>query len=292
MYKTAYLLYKTDFLEKNMKIEDIRPKIRFADSLEYTHARPLSKTYDSRLLYFTDGEGSITVDGRTEKIQRGLLVIFQGATPYKLDPKKGFTAFAVDFDLDGEYECDGFILPTPASLFDKDKLHKRVSFENSDFLSCPFVETVRASVGDGIRAIAEEYNSGRAFSKARAELMLGAALLGVAESFSPRSKRSRCAESATDYINDHYREELTNASVAAALGHEPCYLNRTVKLHTGYTVHRLINKKRIDEAIKLLLSTDLSLEEIAERVGFCNASHLSRRCKELSGKTPSFYRQK
>jgi AraC-like DNA-binding protein len=51
-----------------------------------------------------------------------------------------------------------------------------------------------------------------------------------------------------------------------------------------------VNKKRVEEGVKLLLTTDLILDEIAERIGFSSASHFSKRCKEITGNNPSFYR--
>ncbi len=274
-----------------MKIEEISPAIRFADRFEYTCARPLSKTYDSRLLYITSGSGSITVDGKSAAAERGLLVLFQGGVPYKFEPSPAFVAFAVDFDLSAGYECGGFLLPCPTALFDEQRLHARAAFEDSDFLSAPFMAEVNAGIGEDIRRLTEEYNSGKLFSKKRAELMLGGVLLELARRAAQRTKGARCAERAVAYIGEHYRESVSNEDIAAALGHEACYLNRTVKLYTGSSIHRLLNKKRVEEGVKLLLATDLSVDEIAERVGFCSASHFSKRCKDILGNSPSFYRK-
>ena len=150
-----------------MKIEELNPTIRFADRLEYTSSRPLSKTYDSRLIYVIDGGGSITVSDRSESISRGLLVLFQSGVAYKFEPKPSFVAFAVDFDLVGGYLCDGFTLPVPYSAFDGQKAHERAHFDDSSFLKEPFLSHVHAGIGDDIRRLVEEYNSGRQFSKRR-----------------------------------------------------------------------------------------------------------------------------
>ncbi len=273
-----------------MKIEEIRPVIRFADRYEYTVTCAPSKTYDSRLLYIMDGGGNITVAGESMEISRGLLVMFQGGTSYKIAPKNSFIAFAVDFDLYEGYNTDELIIPVPAVLFDKNRLHTRVEFEDSDFLSEPFSEHVHAGIGEDLRRLVEEYNSGRLYSKRRAEMMLGSIILELARSVKQRSKGAKSAERVLDYISEHYREPISNASIAAVFGHEPCYLNRTVKQHLGSSIHRLVNKKRVEEGIKLLLTTDLVLDEIAERVGFSSASHFSKRCKDITGNNPSFYK--
>ena len=275
-----------------MKIEELNPTIRFADRLEYTSSRPLSKTYDSRLIYVIDGGGSITVSDRSESISRGLLVLFQSGVAYKFEPKPSFVAFAVDFDLVGGYLCDGFTLPVPYSAFDGQKAHERAHFDDSSFLKEPFLSHVHAGIGDDIRRLVEEYNSGRQFSKRRAEVMLASLFLELARTFSQSTKGAKIAERVVEYISEHYKEPITNKTVAAHFGHEPCYLNRTVKLHTGMPIHRLLIKKRVEEGVKLLLATDLTLEEIAERVGFCTASHFSKRCKDVTGNNPSFYKSK
>ena len=275
-----------------MKIEEINPTIRFADRFEYTTSRPLSKTYDSRLIYVIDGAGSITVADKSESIRRGLLVLFQSGVPYKFEPKPSFVAFAVDFDLVGGYPCAGFTLPVISSAFDEQKAHERAYFDDNSFLQEPFLSHVHSGIGDDVRRLVEEYNSGRQFSKRRAEVMLASLFFELARTLTQSSKGAKLAERVVEYISEHYREPITNKGIAAHFGHEPCYLNRTVKFNTGMPIHRLLLKKRVEEGVKLLLATDLTLEEIAERVGFCTASHFSNRCKEISGKSPSFYRQK
>ncbi len=273
-----------------MKIEEIRPNIRFAGTYEYTSARPLAKTYDSRLLYVIDGVGSVSVNGESHEVSKGFLIVFQGNTAYKIDPKESFSAIAVDFDLHDGYDCDTLIIPVPAVLFEEEKLHTRAVFEDSDFLVEPFCAHVHASIGDDLRRLVEEYNSGRLYSRRRAELMLGSIFLELVRSITHRSKGARVAERVLDYISEHYREPISNTTIAAVFGHEPCYLNRTVKQHLGNSIHRLVNKKRVEEGVKLLLTTDLVLDEIAERVGFSSASHFSKRCKDITGNNPSFYK--
>lgn len=268
----------------------MRPVIRFANRCEYTGTRPLSRTYDSRLVYITDGMGSVTVENESMEIEKGVLLMFQGGVSYKFEPKNRFSALAVDFDLLEGYSCESLILPVPVALFDESKLHTRVEFEDSEFLSKPILTKTHASVGDDLHAIVEEYNSGRLYSKKRAEIMFASLLLWLARSLSQRSKSAKSAEKVLDYIAEHYSEPISNTSIAAVFGHEPCYLNRTVKQHFGSSIHRLVNKKRVEEGVKLLLTTDLILDEIAERIGFSSASHFSKRCKEITGNNPSFYR--
>jgi len=275
-----------------MRFEDIRPRIRFADRLEYTAARPLSATYDSRLIYVISGAGELDVGGSTHAIEAGLLVIFQGGTAYRFSPEPAFSAYAVDFDLLGDYPVDsGFLPPVPMRFFDKSAVHSRAEFLDSDFLALPFAERVHHGVGESLRELVEEYTSGRRHSRERSGLMLGCLLLDLERRFSYLSKAERSALAVVDYISEHYLEPISNSSLAKELGHDPCYLGRVVKLYTGSPIHRLLMKKRVEVGVKLLLTTDLTLDTVAERTGFCSAAHFSRRCRDVTGNTPSYYRK-
>ena len=74
--------------------------------------------------------------------------------------------------------------------------------------------------------------------------------------------------------------------------YDSCYLNRIVKNYTGLSLHAFVLKYRVDMGVKLLLTTDYTLDDIAEKTGFFSASHFLIRCKELTGHLPSHYRKK
>ena len=292
MYKTGVNLHKNDFLERKMRIEEVRPKIRFAERLEYTASRPLSKTYDCRLICVTDGGGQISVGDKRYEIEKGLLVMFTGGVAYSFSPSPAFTAYAVDFDLDGGYDTEsGFLPPVPSRLFDKSALHRVPTFEDSGLFSSAFVTVANRGVVERVREVTEAFCSKGRFRKVRAELMLTELFLTLEDSAAGASKAAGCAAFVTEYIDAHYLEDLTNATLARLVGHDACYLGRVVKLHTGYTIHRLLIKKRVEAGIKLLLTTDLTLDAVAERTGFCSAAHFSKSTKAVTGNNPSTYRK-
>lgn len=53
-----------------------------------------------------------------------------------------------------------------------------------------------------------------------------------------------------------------------------------------------ISKLRIEKAITLISSTDMSFSEIAEKTGFTTPSYFSTAFKQYTGKTPSQYKEK
>jgi AraC family transcriptional regulator len=54
----------------------------------------------------------------------------------------------------------------------------------------------------------------------------------------------------------------------------------------GVTPHQYILQCRIDKAKYLLQHSELSIADIAARVGFCDQSHFTRYFKRIVGVTP------
>lgn len=95
----------------------------------------------------------------------------------------------------------------------------------------------------------------------------------------------------TDYINAHLHEELKLTEIAAIAQISPCHFLRLFKQSMGVTPHQYILQSRIDRAKYLLRSSDLSIADIALRVGFCDQSHLTRCFKRILGLTPKQFLQ-
>ena len=67
-------------------------------------------------------------------------------------------------------------------------------------------------------------------------------------------------------------------------------LEMKANLVLGNTLRSEINRIRLNEAVRLISNTSLPMSEIAEKCGFCCASHLNSRFKAAFGHTPSVFR--
>jgi len=95
-----------------------------------------------------------------------------------------------------------------------------------------------------------------------------------------------------NYIESHLSEPLSNqqlANIACMASNSFAYLFKK-ELHT--TLHRYVNTKRIHAACLLLIHTDNSIEEIADKTGFSDRYHFSRIFREITPTTPAQYRKK
>ena len=92
------------------------------------------------------------------------------------------------------------------------------------------------------------------------------------------------------HIRAHLDEPLTIAALAEALSVSVRTLELKARRLLGYTFREEIRRIRLSEGISLLSNTRLPVSAIAERCGFCNASHFSRTVKAAFGHVPGVFR--
>lgn len=111
------------------------------------------------------------------------------------------------------------------------------------------------------------------------------------EETEPSAQISELLDIALQYIDDHLYEDLSLKKVAAACNMSPNYFGRVFSKHLHMKFTEYITEKRIEHAKKLLLVTDMSVNEISERLGFTDCSYFIKKFKALVGKTPVNYRK-
>lgn len=93
-----------------------------------------------------------------------------------------------------------------------------------------------------------------------------------------------------DYLNEHYKEDLIYEEVAEEIGISYSYLRKIVKEQTGKSVNDYINKIRIEEMKSRLLTTNESVMQIGEAVGYHNMQSIIRYFRKFEGITPKEFK--
>ena len=93
------------------------------------------------------------------------------------------------------------------------------------------------------------------------------------------------------YIDNNFMEDINNDSLALHFNISKEHMMRIYKKETGDTINNYLVAKRINEAKELLLLSDLSMTEIAFRVGFKNSQYFSNSFKKNTGFSPKDYRK-
>ncbi|MCR1951358.1 helix-turn-helix domain-containing protein [Clostridium sp. DSM 100503] len=94
------------------------------------------------------------------------------------------------------------------------------------------------------------------------------------------------------YIFNNYDSNITLQEIAKKEFLSPHYLSHEIKYATGNSFTDLVNQTRVEESVKLLLDSDLSISDISDEVGFSHVRYLNKNFKNYYGCTPLQYRKK
>lgn len=96
---------------------------------------------------------------------------------------------------------------------------------------------------------------------------------------------------AARYISSNFTHEFSLTQLAEKYSMSQSYFSRKFKLCTGFGYKEYLITIRILEACKLLLNTDLSITEIAEKCGFDDSNYFGDSFKKVKGISPREYRK-
>lgn len=94
-----------------------------------------------------------------------------------------------------------------------------------------------------------------------------------------------------NYINENYKKDISLTSAGEALHMSTNYVSQLFKKETGITFIRYITQLRMEDAISLLTTTQMSAVEIAMKIGFNDYFYFLKTFKKFTGKTPTQYRE-
>lgn len=92
------------------------------------------------------------------------------------------------------------------------------------------------------------------------------------------------------YIEEHLGEDLSRNGLAEMVCLSPDYLTRMFRQEKEMSLSEYITLRRMKEAGRLLLTTDLSVGDIAWQVGYENAAYFTKVFREKHGVTPAKFR--
>lgn len=279
-----------------MRFEDCRPFIRYARELTVSQesAWGTSVPYDARLFYARSGEGEILVGGRPYPMREGSVLYLPPATVYRLvSPPESVTYFALNFDLTMSARTQTVpVPPDPPEDFRREGILCPAQPTDAPELSAPLYLTGMLMLEPSLTSISGEFQKKMIFCDARMSAVLFKVLTDCV-------RRARVAGNATrrregseilDYIQEHYREELSNESIGARFGFHKNYVSDLIKTATGRPLHQYLLYVRLSHAWEMLEAGEMSIAQIAGACGFADMCYFSRYFKQVYGHAPSYFR--
>lgn len=277
-------------LLKRGRFITVRPHSRFVDFPEHRHNYV-------EIMYVVQGRITHVIEGKELVMQSGDVLMLNQYVAHSIkraeynDIGINFIALPEFFEiplsmLNGKNVLAEFIIgalrqKNPVSHYLLFRLDNNLQIDNlmENMIESMFHEK---NSGSNSYDIMNQYSMGLVFLY----------LLNHLEDLSHNSSmdyKETIVQAVLEYIDSDCRN--ANLTKIAEDTHQSVtVLSKLIKQRTGSNFQELLQQKRFSMAVKLLLDTDLSVEDIALDVGYENQSYFFRQFKSRYGMTPRKYR--
>ncbi|WP_205503382.1 AraC family transcriptional regulator [Rufibacter psychrotolerans] len=224
--------------------------------------------------FFLTGPGD-ALSCRLQEQPKGFLLVFnEGFMSLNVQRQEGYDAMALfetncGFHLSLEPSKSSFFAFLGSQIMEEQKfLHLRSFDLIRSYITILLINARRLAEQEGIPLYVQEGGASLVWKFKRA---ISEHLIALAEGRSQRLK-----------LVGEFAEELhVHAN----------YLNALVKRHTGTTASNLVRQRVAQEALTLLRQSELTVQEVATRLGFDTLAHFSSFFKKMTQLSPSDYRK-
>ena len=236
---------------------------------ETLHARP-----HHSLIWFTRGQGQMTVAARRARFSTNTIIFVPSGISYTLDTRPGVFGHVVTMHPAQELE-----MPTQPILYRIRDVLKHGTFValfealQREVASAPDALSVRA---------ARHHAALLGVWLERQENQLGAVDQNAGEALARRY---------AELIEQDFAVGSTVAALAEKLGVTATHLTRVCQATFGVSAHELLNKRVMLAARDKLRASHEPVGEISQTLGFSSPAYFSRAFQKSTGQTPSAFRK-
>lgn len=106
------------------------------------------------------------------------------------------------------------------------------------------------------------------------------------------SRRHPAVAAAVDALRVSYAQPFSLARLSQRLGYTPQYLSRLFHQQMGQSLSDYLQRLRVEESCRRLLSTRENVSEIAQAVGYTDLKHFTAVFRRHTGMTPRAFRSR
>ena len=223
----------------------------------------------SEIMYVTDGEMTMYLDGKKLIVSKGQMVF--------VFPNQAH-------EYTSETPCNIW-----CAVFSNDFLH---AFYHLYSDKIPKSSVIDVSECSELVFELQKTQENDVIERAGILHLLFSKLAKTVEFDNREGKGSTLYNSAINYISSNFRSDFTLADMAKALGYHEKYLSSELHLLTKMNFRAFIATYRVDHAKRQLRSTARTISDIAFDSGFSSINTFNRVFKQVTGITPSEYRSK
>lgn len=294
MSKSKFPLYEDEHTFGSESKHYLTGSERFYIDSRYSKYSYLHHHNYAEISYYFEGTGTETINGVSHRLQPGTVsvVLPHHIHIIKWDSDRKLRKFCCFFDiqlLSGMHEDNWFssmlygigtVTPSFIDFTGAESERMRGIFENL------------------LQEYEENDNPGR-LQLIRTKLK-EAFLLFIRKGLSLRTEPRSASIPSTEetkqlwpllqFVHAHYNDRLNLSDLSARFFMSVPYISRFFKMHVGIGFVEYLHRLRIERATYLLQHTDMTVTEIAFRVGFDNSRTFSRVFREQKGRSAREYR--
>lgn len=276
-----------------MLLSDLNPFVRYA-SEGAVSPRPLPvRAYDCRLFFLLKGTAQITVEDQLRTMSPDSLLLLPSGTRYLFEAESDASMFVLNFDHTFAFSKIATFLPiVPADRpFEPPMGMQPPCYTDAETLNRPLFLTGMHALIPALRSITEEFHLRRVGWEAKASCLLKGVIIDCLRAAPTGGSGNDTGGQLLAWLREHCCACPDAREVSRHFGYHPVHLNRIMHRAAGVTLHQYVLQCRLEEAKRLLDTTDLSVEEIALQTGFSYVSNFSGCFSRMTGVTPGAYRR-
>ena len=94
-----------------------------------------------------------------------------------------------------------------------------------------------------------------------------------------------------EYISENINKPITVKDICNSVNISKSVLYKSFQKHLNVSPNQYINQKKIDKAKELISTTEMTIKEIADFLGFSNTTYFYKLFKKVTGITPIQYKK-
>lgn len=247
------------------------------------------------IVYFNSGQGTHRINGKEFNISSGDVFLINANTTHSysiIDPEKEVCVKNCIFLADKfNLPANDFIKTFYFKLF-----NEKLPFETANFI---YVNgDYKKEIYNLLQIIEDELKLKHRHYEEIVDNVLYSILIKIFRSYEQKNNNQYIStenitvlEDAIAYLKTHYHENITLIELSKNFNFSKNYFNLIFKRYTSMTFKKYIQKLRCDKACELLESTNYTIENICETVGYSDPKQFFYIFKEIVGITPGAYRK-
>ncbi len=236
-----------------------------------------------QLLYMHRGEAHLEIEGVQQHLREASLVVVPALCAH------GYT-FAPG--------TEGWVLSLAAPLMAQFEQQFGQPLSVLGGASCLRMGQEAGRIATLFETLHVEYRADNGARDMMIHSLLGALLVwlsrqkgGVSQPDSLSERRRATLQRFNQLVENHYREHCSIAWYAGELRMSSAHLNTLCHAFHGCSALGVVHQRLLLEARRSLLYTSLTIAQIAEEMGFSDATYFSRFFRRASGCAPRAFRQ-